>query len=277
MTMMTDENNTPPMAGSNSLVDLAARINTEHQAVAGAMKRGLEHAINAGKLLTEAKAQLGHGRWLPWLREHCQIPTRTASLYMRLARHADKIGNVADLTVRGAIALLALPRNDDMAAQLAGLADKSLDVAQDFFGFEGHERKDMEAERELQLAMLDEARAAVEKIGKLVNTPDLAEAAEAVSEGIADRFIAACDELRAARYAEMGLTEAEAKEVVASIDELKARGASDAEIAGALVPEFFFDREPLPGPSPTAVVANVRDAAHDWLRRIEQIVAGRAA
>src|SRR5262249_571461 len=34
MTMMTDEKNTPPMAGSNSLVDLAARINTEHQAVA---------------------------------------------------------------------------------------------------------------------------------------------------------------------------------------------------------------------------------------------------
>jgi Protein of unknown function (DUF3102) len=98
---------TQDIAASNSLADLAARIRAEHEAVAAFMKKGLERAICAGELLLEAKAQLNHGEWLPWLAEHCQIPERTATHYMRLARHADEIGNVADLTVRGALELLA--------------------------------------------------------------------------------------------------------------------------------------------------------------------------
>jgi hypothetical protein len=79
------------------------------------MKRGLTHAIAAGQLLIEAKAQLKHGQWLPWLAEHCpaSLPERTASFYMRLARHAPELeaksATVADLTIRGAIQLLAPP------------------------------------------------------------------------------------------------------------------------------------------------------------------------
>ena len=43
---------------SNSLVDLAARINAEHEAAGGALKHSLQHAIAAGELLLEAKDQL---------------------------------------------------------------------------------------------------------------------------------------------------------------------------------------------------------------------------
>jgi hypothetical protein len=43
---------------SNSLADLAARIKAEHEASTLAVKRGLAHAISAGRLLTEAKAVL---------------------------------------------------------------------------------------------------------------------------------------------------------------------------------------------------------------------------
>ena len=56
---------------SNSLADLAARIKAEHEATAIAMRRGVEHAMAAGDLLLEAKAQLKHGEWLPWLAAHC--------------------------------------------------------------------------------------------------------------------------------------------------------------------------------------------------------------
>jgi hypothetical protein len=102
------------LAASNSLADLAARIRQEHEAASAFMRRGLESAINAGNLLIEAKARFQHGEWLPWVREHCQVPERTASHYMRLVRHAPELlkaenGNVADLTVRGAIDLLASP------------------------------------------------------------------------------------------------------------------------------------------------------------------------
>ncbi len=102
---------------SNSLVDLAHRINAEHTEIGRALKAGIEHAIVAGELLIEAKRQLKHGQWLPWLREHCQISERTASLYMRLARHKveleAKSATVADLTVNDAIALLAPPTEQD--------------------------------------------------------------------------------------------------------------------------------------------------------------------
>jgi hypothetical protein len=111
---MTD---TLPGIGDNSLADLAARINAEHEAVCGALKRGLEHAIAAGKLLIEAKAQFDHGDWLRWLRdEHCpcRVPERTAQVYMRLARHAEELksATVADLTVRDAVELLTEPAAD---------------------------------------------------------------------------------------------------------------------------------------------------------------------
>ena len=100
-------------AGDNSLADLAARIRAEHEAVSTALKESVRHAIAPGELLVEAKGQLGHGRWLPWLRDHCTISERTAQLYMRVAKNRAEVENqmrndVADLTLNEAAALLAL-------------------------------------------------------------------------------------------------------------------------------------------------------------------------
>jgi hypothetical protein len=72
---------------SNSLDELADRIHAEHEASVAALRRGVEHAVAAGHLLLEAKAQLKHGEWLPWLREHCRVPVRTCQLYMDVAKH----------------------------------------------------------------------------------------------------------------------------------------------------------------------------------------------
>jgi Protein of unknown function (DUF3102) len=60
-------------------------------------------------LLIEAKAKVAHGQWLLWLTENCAMSERTARLYMRVARGSGLIeaenGNVADLSLRGAVAL----------------------------------------------------------------------------------------------------------------------------------------------------------------------------
>jgi hypothetical protein len=98
---------------SNSLAGLAARIRVEHEAVAVALRDSVRHAIVAGELLVEAKAQLVHGQWRPWLREHCAISERTAQLYMRVAKNRAEIeaqirNDVADLTLSEAAALLML-------------------------------------------------------------------------------------------------------------------------------------------------------------------------
>jgi hypothetical protein len=98
---------------SNALADLAARIKAEHEAVSTALKDSIRHAIRAGSLLVEAKEQLKHGQWLPWLRDHCTISERTAQLYMRCAKNREAIedqirNGVADLSLNEAAAMLML-------------------------------------------------------------------------------------------------------------------------------------------------------------------------
>jgi Protein of unknown function (DUF3102) len=93
----------PPIA----LDSLARRIDAEHNAVAAALQSALGHAISAGVMLIEAKRQVGHGRWLPWLAANCSVPARTATHYMALARQRKKLcdqnGNVLPISVHEAI------------------------------------------------------------------------------------------------------------------------------------------------------------------------------
>ena len=88
------------LARSNSLNDLAGRIRAEHVATSAALKSSIKHAMAAGDLLIEAKAQLQHGQWLPWLAEHCEISERAAQLYMRAARNREAI----ELQMRNGVA-----------------------------------------------------------------------------------------------------------------------------------------------------------------------------
>jgi len=70
---------------NNRLCALASEIRTAHGGVLDAARTRAQRALDAGAALIEAKGLLRHGRWLPWLREHCRLPERTAQLYMKLA------------------------------------------------------------------------------------------------------------------------------------------------------------------------------------------------
>jgi hypothetical protein len=98
------------LATSNSLADLRERLKIEHAAVVGALKTFRSRALACGDILIEAKAQLKHGQWLPWLKS-CAVPERTAQAYMRLARNREKIEanpqTTADLTIDAALRSLA--------------------------------------------------------------------------------------------------------------------------------------------------------------------------
>lgn len=96
------------------LADLASKINAEHAAAEQHARTAVEHAIAAGELLAQAKAQLPHGAWLPWLAENFTGSTRTASAYMRLSANRQR---VADLTtVREALEYLSEPRDQPSTA-----------------------------------------------------------------------------------------------------------------------------------------------------------------
>jgi len=93
---------------SDSLTELATRINEAYEAVASAQKGTLEYAIKTGELLQEAKNKVKHGEWSKWLELNCpNIPARTATDYMKLAEQQAHIGpnrqRAADLSIRSAL------------------------------------------------------------------------------------------------------------------------------------------------------------------------------
>lgn len=77
--------NAPAPSRSTPLQQLAEGIRVEHEAATKAAQSAVEHAIRAGALLAEAKAQVKHGQWLPWLHENFPASRQTAAAYMRVA------------------------------------------------------------------------------------------------------------------------------------------------------------------------------------------------
>ena len=106
---------------STELVPLAREITQAHEEACHAAQSALEHARRAGELLIQAKKGIAHGAWQPWLAAQCPtIRERTAQAYMRVARRwpelEAKTQRVADLPLRGALALLAEPGDAEHAA-----------------------------------------------------------------------------------------------------------------------------------------------------------------
>jgi len=96
------------------LTTLADKVNAEHRACEKAVGAALGHAINAGELLTEAKAGVQHGSWGTWLAEKFEGSERTAQAYMKVYRRRDEIRNgAADLSLRGALKELEAKPTDE--------------------------------------------------------------------------------------------------------------------------------------------------------------------
>jgi protein gp37 len=77
---------TPTVPESAALATPAiARIRTLASELEAIGKTALSKAIECGRLLSEAKEQLGHGAWLPWLSDNFTFKERTAQRWMKLA------------------------------------------------------------------------------------------------------------------------------------------------------------------------------------------------
>jgi hypothetical protein len=98
---------TEPAIGSNRLPEIAALIKVADAEVRRSAEQMADCAIEAGKLLIEAKEHIGHGQWLSWLRDHAGVSERTAQRYMSLARAGIKSDTVADLGITGSLNLVA--------------------------------------------------------------------------------------------------------------------------------------------------------------------------
>lgn len=75
-------------------------------------RQAAESIYEIGTRLIEAKTQLNHGEWLPWLRSEVEFSEASAQRYMQLAREYGKTRTVRDLGVSKALQLLALPASE---------------------------------------------------------------------------------------------------------------------------------------------------------------------
>jgi len=94
---------------------LGDRANAEHRACLAAAGDALQHARAAGQALAEAKQHVGHGGWGEWLADNFEGSERTAQVYMRVSARWEEIESkaqsTADLSLDGAVKLLASPKN----------------------------------------------------------------------------------------------------------------------------------------------------------------------
>jgi hypothetical protein len=100
---------------------LVPQIEREHRAALGAAASAIQHAIECGRLLLQAKAALAHGAWLAWVEANLSFGGRQARKYMRLALRCDQIGiENADLTIDGCMELLAERDNGHFRTSFSG-------------------------------------------------------------------------------------------------------------------------------------------------------------
>ena len=96
-----------------SLSDLATKIKDNLEKINSATNRSLDYAVEVGEWMTEAKAQVEHGKWGDWLERNCKLKERTAQRYMKLATKKEllkrkmKSDSMTDLTITAALELLA--------------------------------------------------------------------------------------------------------------------------------------------------------------------------
>lgn len=98
--------------GPDAVQAMADDVPAELEAAEGSMRTGLAHAVKAGRMLIEAKADLPHGMFQHWLAKHVRLHPEVAQNYMRLARElpklpSAKVNPVSHLSLRDALAEIA--------------------------------------------------------------------------------------------------------------------------------------------------------------------------
>ena len=74
------------------------------------LRTTLPKAIRVGELLTEQKAELAHGEWLPWLKANTSISERTARDYMRFWENRERLKPALSADIQSARKMLAVSK-----------------------------------------------------------------------------------------------------------------------------------------------------------------------
>lgn len=105
-----------------ALTTAAAEIRQLHAEILAEARMTLAKAFRIGERLAQVKADLPHGRWLPWLEANLPFDQKTAWRYMQCWEHRAKLGTMPNLT--DAYRLMAgLGRRERTPAEVKALPD----------------------------------------------------------------------------------------------------------------------------------------------------------
>ena len=195
---------------------------------------GGQAVIEIGRRLMEAKAQLGHGEWLPWLREKVEFSETSAQNFMRIAREYGNTHLVGDLGASKALVLLALPASEreNFAAEkhLVNGEEKSVsEMSKRELEEAIRQRKIAEGERDrMQRELNEQRRANEEAAAKIQEAQDAADAARAEVETAQGTALAAQERTAALERELKALREKPVDVAVQTVD------ASAEQIAAAV-------------------------------------------
>ena len=140
-----------------------------------------QNLLQLGQDMLDAKALLGHGQWMPWLKQIGQS-ARTAENLMRLAREIEPGTTMAQLPYTKALAMLALPANERESFAAAN-EDKSAAEIKRLIA----ERDQLKRERDSMSDAYEKARKTADElrahptVQKVIEVPDDYQALKAIS------------------------------------------------------------------------------------------------
>lgn len=119
-----------PSSAANGVahLDIAAQINSHHDACQQSGSIALNHAMEVGRLLEQARRSCKHGEWGEWLNKNCKFAPRTAQQYVRLWKSREQIEQMrmdgAYLPITAARKQIAKPKAKKLSA--GGIPDLSI-------------------------------------------------------------------------------------------------------------------------------------------------------
>ena len=140
-----------------------------------------QNLLQLGQDMLDAKALLGHGQWMPWLKQIGQS-ARTAENLMRLAREIEPGTTMAQLPYTKALAMLALPASE-RESFAAENEDKSAAEIKRLIA----ERDQLKRERDSMSDAYEKARKTADElrahptVQKVIEVPDDYQALKAIS------------------------------------------------------------------------------------------------
>ena len=186
-----------------------------------------QNLLQLGQDMLDAKALLGHGQWMPWLKQIGQS-ARTAENLMRLAREVEPGTAMAQLPYTKALAMLALPASE-RESFAAENEDKSAAEIKRLIA----ERDQLKRERDSMSSAYEKARQTADElrahpvVQKVVEVPDDYQALKSISARYEQDLDTA---LKAVEESERKAEQAEAR---ARQLELKAGGSAPDPVRDA--------------------------------------------